>query len=244
MKIEKSIVISDLHIPFEDKKVVSLVYDFIKEQEPDNIFINGDLLDCQAISKFPVRSDRYVSLKHEIEQVRGVLGHIRTLSPSANIVWIFGNHEYRFSDYLTKVAREFFGLVTLASLTECEKYNVKVVDSGQRESYYQYGKLLIGHFDKIKKLGGQTAISLLGDKGMSLITGHTHKVGSTIKRTIDGKFLGSWEQGCLCDLNPGYVVSPDWCQGFCVVYKEGDQFQVVQVPIINNKFYFGGKQYK
>jgi predicted MPP superfamily phosphohydrolase len=240
--IVKSIVISDLHIPFENKKVVDLVLHFIKEQKPDRVFIDGDLLDCSSISRFPVRPDNYVSLATEIKLGKEFLKKLKEASPGSKIVYIFGNHEYRLSKYITMEAREFFGLISLQGLLETDKMDIEVVDSGQNESFCKYGDLLIGHFDRALKTG--TGKSLLDDKGISLLQSHTHRISFYIKRIIDGTFLMAHEIGCLCDLSPSYTLSTDWVNGFCVINIEDEKCNVQVIPIIDNKFYFGDKKYE
>ena len=51
---------------------------------------------------------------------------------------------------------------------------------------------------------------------MSGLTGHTHRLCKYIARKSGKKFF--WiESGCLCDLNPEYMVNPNWQQGICTV---------------------------
>jgi hypothetical protein len=40
---------------------------------------------------------------------------------------------------------------------------------------------------------------------------------SNMKKTITGKFYGSWAVGCLCNLYPQYNPSNNWNNGFAIV---------------------------
>lgn len=243
-KLEKSVVIGDLHIPFESKPAVKKVLQFIQYFKPDNIFINGDIIDCLDISRFDKPLERHQNLAEEIEEARYFLLQLRSIAIKSRIFLIFGNHEFRLQSYLSRNARELYGLkgLTLEEQLGCKELDIDVYNNNTKENYYQYGKLLIGHFNKVNKYSGMTAKNLLEDKGMSVIQGHTHRLGSSYKRTYDGQ-KGGWEGGCLCDLNPQYVNMPNWQTGFLTIHKDkkSDQFKVTPIEIIDNRIIFGDK---
>lgn len=245
--MEKSICISDIHIPYQDERAVGAVVRFINKFNPDNIFINGDLIDCMDISSFDKPLEKHPNLKEEIEEARFFLLKLRSAAPRARIIYIFGNHSYRLQSYISKNARELHGLkgLTLEEQLGCKDLDIDVVNNGTKENYYQYGKLWIGHFDRVNKHSGMTAKNLLEDKGVSIIQGHTHRLGSSYKRDFDGQ-KGAWESGCLCDLNPKYVNMPNWQHGLLVIHKDkkSDLFHVTEIPIIDYKIVYGGKVYK
>lgn len=244
---EKSIVINDIHIPFHDPKVIKLLFRFIKWFKPKKVFINGDLLDCWAISKFDKNPKDGTSLNDEIRIGRKFLQDLRALDKDMDIIWIYGNHEYRFQQYLISQAPELIGLngLSLAEQMNVKDYGVKVVFSGLKESFIPYGRLYIGHYNKVAKHGGYTVKSLIDDKGVSVIQGHTHRFGSHLRTLLDGTVLGGWENACLCSLRPNYVLNPNWQHGFSVVWKKKNgRFMVEQVPIIHYKFFYGGVEWK
>jgi len=239
--MEKSIVISDLHIPFEDRRAVDLVLRFMKEFQPDNIFLNGDIMDCYSLSTFIKHQD--ISFDDELKQIRKFFTKLRSISPKAKIIWIQGNHEYRFSKHLLERSRNLFSVedVSLEKLTKTEEFGIEFIKSSNSDAFYKYGDLLIGHFNRVSKHSGATARSLVTDKGVSLIQGHVHRVGTYIKRHANGEFLCGYEGGCLCKLEQEYANTPDWAHGTCVTYKKGNKVDVVQIPIIDYKLYYGKK---
>ncbi len=198
-------------------------------------------MDCYSLGKFAKKLSSNIDT--EVEETKKFFTQLREVAPDARIVWIYGNHEYRLLRHLMDMSTNLYKFLKLEIMTETEKFGIEVVDSGLKESFYQYGDLMIGHFDKVNKHSAYTAKALLDDKGMSLIQGHTHRVGTHIKRLVDGSFQGAWENGCLCNLKQDYVNTPNWCHGFSVVYKEGNKVDVVQIPIIDYKFFFG-KRYE
>ena len=242
--IERSVCISDLHIPFHDKKAVALILKFIEEFDPHKIFINGDLIDCWEISRFvkPMYID--VHLKDEIIETRKFLFDLRYTAPDAEIIYIFGNHEFRLETYISTHARELHGLdgLTLEEQLHLKEFKITSVNSHLKENYYRYGKLLIGHFDKCNMHSGYTAKNLLDRLGMSVIQGHTHRGGSSYKRNYDG-IIAAYENFCLCNLNPKYCQHPNWQLGFSIIYKDknSDFFKVSQKEIIKYRVFHGDK---
>ena len=236
MAYQRALVINDLHIPFHCRPAVELALRVGDSLAPDRIIINGDLLDCWEISTFvkhPLRRAKN-NLADEVADARGFLTGLRKRFPKSEIMLIYGNHEYRWVKFIAAHAQELAKLrgLTLAEQLDCEALQIKVVDSGNRESSYQWGKLLIGHFDLARKHSGYTARGLVEDKGVSLIQAHCHRGGSSFKRCWDRDIVG-YENFCLCDRNPEYVDRPNWQLGFSLVFKDSasDFFYVEQHPI-------------
>jgi len=220
---EKALIFNDLHIPFEDKKAVELTLRVGDKFQPDRIIIDGDLMDQWELSTFikhPARRDAS-ALAKEIIRGREFLADLRARFPKALIILVFGNHEYRWLRSLASNAPELALLkgLTLEEQLECEKSKIEVVNSGNRESSFMWGKLLIGHFDQINKHSGYTAKNLLEAKGVSLIQAHTHRGGSSFKRNWDRDIV-AYENFCLCSRDPEYVSHPNWQLGFSLIYKD------------------------
>lgn len=198
------------------------------------------------------------AMQRELNETFDLLRRIREAAPKADIEYIFGNHEYRLYRFLMDRAPELYGLtkagadqkgrevLSLEYLLRFEELGIKRCFSGLKESYTMWGSnLIIGHFDLVRKHSGWTAKSLLENKGISLIQGHTHRMGSFFKTKFGGVVLGAYENGCLCSLRPSYITDPDWQHGFCVIQKkkDDDRFLIQSIPVINHKFIFGNKEY-
>lgn len=244
-----AIVLNDLHIPFEDAKALALALDVADALQPDKIVLNGDVADCWQISQYVKNPKLHTvaSLKQEIETTRGFLEHLRFRFPGSEIVYIFGNHEYRWQVYISKNAGELFGLkgLTLEEQLGLDALGIKVVNSGNRENSWQWGNLVIGHFDRVSKHSAMTAKALIDDKAISLIQAHTHRGGSSYRRLYDRDIVG-YENFCLCNRNPEYVDRPNWQLGFSTVVNDGHRFHVTQHPIVDGDKYvtwFNGREY-
>jgi len=126
--------------------------------------------------------------------------------------------------------------MSLAEQVDADKLEIEVINSGNRENCVSFGRLLIGHFDRVNKHSSYTGKNLMDDKGISLIQAHTHRGGCSYRRAWD-RDLAAWENFCLCDRNPQYVDHPNWQLGFSIVYRSttSDFFHVQQYPIIETE---------
>lgn len=87
--------ISDLHVPFQLD--FTLLSDYINV---DILQINGDVVDCQALSKF---SKQYrISPMEEIIQGRQYLIDLIEYINPKKVICNYGNHDKRFASYLAK----------------------------------------------------------------------------------------------------------------------------------------------
>ncbi len=91
----KILSISDLHIPFQ------LDYTVLKDyRNVDVLQLNGDIVDCQALSKF---SKQYrVSPMEEIIRGRQYLIDLIEYIHPKKVVCNYGNHDKRFAAYFAK----------------------------------------------------------------------------------------------------------------------------------------------
>jgi predicted MPP superfamily phosphohydrolase len=244
---EKAVVIGDLHIPFHDKRTVKLVLSFIKWFSPDKIFLNGDIIDCWEISRFQRPLSIEERLKDEIQEGIEFLRTLRKTAPKAEIIYIFGNHEYRFEMFIAKNARELHGLkgMTLEEQLELKELKIKPINSHQRENFYRYGHMLIGHFNKVNKHSAYTAKNLLDEKGISLIQSHTHRGGVSYKHDFVD-FKVAVENFCLCELNPPYLSIPNWQPGFSTVHTDPKTkfFKITPVEIVQYHIIYGDQVFK
>lgn len=246
-RIERAIVAGDLHIPFIEIKAVELFFNFTEKFKPHKIFLNGDIVDCWDVSTFAKPLSIEERMEDEIKQGRDFLHRLRKQNPDADIVYIFGNHEFRFERYISKFARELKGLrgLTLEEQLDLPELNIRVVNSHQRENYYRYGHLLVAHFNRALKHSAYTAKNLLDEKGMSLIQNHTHRGGCSFKRDyMDTKV--AVENFCLCDLNPPYMSIPNWQLGFSTIHTDTKTgfFKITEIPIIDYQILYGDKLFK
>jgi predicted phosphodiesterase len=231
-----------LHVPYQDKECIELLLKFAKNLQPDKLFILGDFVDMYSISKFSRNPERVLNLEWEFEQGREVLDRIDRAIPKAEKIFIGGNHEDRLRKFLWNNP----------VLNGCIKLEEKLGLTDYGYTYHEYGHnytyqtLIYTHGYKVNKYSAYTAKNLLDDIGMSVISGHTHRLGTHYKTNHSGALIGI-ENGCLCinDLSFDWFQReiPDWQHGFSVVKFIEDRFNINQVCIPKHKFIIYGKQY-
>lgn len=250
LSVRRFLILSDLHIPYEDKVLVNKVLAWVRTQELAGVILNGDVLDCESISSF--LSLEEVPLEDEIELGNEFLDDldaaVRVRNPGAKRVFHAGNHEARLDTYLAKNASKLKGLT--------DKYGDRVLSIPHllklRERGWEYksyrevtrlvGELYVEHGSVVSRHSGMTAKSTQERLGGSVIVGHVHRVGEFNKVDRNG-FHEAYEQGCLCVTSPSYLneASANWSQGFAIVdvYGEND-FWVSIVKVKNGKFLVDG----
>lgn len=252
-KWEQTIIISDHHFPFQDNDVINLVSNFLEEQQPKEIIINGDLIDFWEISKFNKNPPEEKAFQDDLDLTVNYLYDLRSRCPKSKIIYIEGNHEFRMRRYLISQAPEIRGLrcLRIEELLHLNELKIQYISVGNElgkfiDNYIKKGKLYIGHFDQYNKYSGYTAKNLIFGKGCSIIQGHTHRFAIVSHTLMDGTELIGVESGCLCNRKPKYVKDPDWQFGFVILYtkKNSLRFQIIPIRIVNYGFFFGGKEYK
>lgn len=212
LKLNKGniIVASDIHIPFQDQLAVKAFLTYCAKKQPEVIVLNGDVLDMFMLSRFTKGEGR--NPLEEITECRQLLETLRALCSNALIYYVIGNHETRLERYVLNKAPE------LASLVEDVFSILKVQDFKIRgcASLTVNDNLVFKHGTLLGNKSGLSAIKEMEASYMSGVSGHTHRLCKYIARKSGKKFF--WiESGCLCDLNPEYMVNPNWQQGICTV---------------------------
>lgn len=245
---ERTVVAGDVHVPFEDARAVRLFLEFCRYFKPDVVVLNGDILDMWEVSFFDKDPRVGKSLKEEIDEGRIFLKAVRDANPTARIIYIEGNHEFRLQRFVITKAPELVELegITLAEQLHCKEFGVEMISSGLKESDWQYGSLYIGHYDRVSKHAGYTAKALVDDKLVNIMQNHTHRGGSHFKTTRDGRIIGGWENFSLCQQNPTYMRNPNWQQGWSVIYrkKSNGRFQVYPLLVVGYEFFWGNKHFQ
>jgi UDP-2,3-diacylglucosamine pyrophosphatase LpxH len=235
-------ITGDWHYPFHDKSAMKIMIRMAKHFKPKNIIINGDALDCVSLSRFTKEPQEPSAFKTQLEELCDV---IKTLQKHSTITYIQGNHEARLERLVFERAPELHGLITMEKLVN-DNLDTKIeyVYTVPSESMIDWrDDLIIGHFNVVRKYCGYTAKALVERFQTNVVQGHTHRLGEYALR-VKGRTLRGFEGGCLCDLNPEYVMMPNWQQGFLVFSPVDDSWKIETVPIMDEKAIFRGKVYK
>lgn len=196
-------------------------------------------MDCFSISSHRIDPEELTtsSLKTEIDLAAWLMAKFPRVHEK---LWIGGNHEDRLYRYVTDKAPQLglLASVKFPRLFNLDKYGFRWLDYGE---YALLGKLLVTHGSIVRKHSAFSAKAHFEKYGMSVLIGHTHRLGVYTHTNIKGAH-GAWENGCLCRLDGlGYTQHPDWQQGFSVVHVHPKgYFNVQQIPVINGNMFFYG----
>jgi predicted phosphodiesterase len=235
------ICINDLHIPHQDEKSLQLVFDFIIEKQPNELVLNGDILDCYWLSAFLHNPSIKIYTQQECDIFYKLFSKLRKHIPNTAISFIPGNHEDRIIKETWKNPG-FYGLRSLEwnNLLNFDKLNI---------SYYPkrrtFRNFTFTHGNACSKHASYTAkIEFEDHKCQNGLSGHTHRMG-WYNKSCD-KVIDSWyENGCLCSLDPEYIKDVvNWQQGFSVINFYDNLVFVDPILIKENKFSYEGKLYK
>ena len=232
----RTLVFSDVHIPFHDIKAIEAMIKFGIDYIPKLIILNGDIFDFYELSKF-VKDPRLRNFGKEIEAGKAFLAYLRERFPKTEIIWKLGNHEERWQVYLFTRAPAVIGtdIWEYEKLMDCANYGVKVI---QDKRIIMLGKLPVIHGHEFfssmyNPVNPARGLFLRGIH--TALAGHWHQPSDHVERTLSGKVIKTWSAGCLCDLHPQYARLNKWAHGFITVDSTNGSFQVDNHTISDGK---------
>ena len=210
--------ISDTHVPYQ--LPVSTFAEYVGVT--DILVLNGDIADCQAISKFP-KAYRISPMGELIQTRQYLIDLINYISPN-KVVINYGNHDIRFQQYLAKnldtdllelMPKTALELIVVDGFNHYDKqagtktYYAPIqevlddVDIVYTNSWFcQIGNTVFCHptaFSCGILKTAEKAVQYFRNEGYqftSLVMAHTHRVGEYKQgNTV------MYEQGCCCDVS-------------------------------------------
>lgn len=216
IKAKKLAVLSDIHIPYHNIPSLTACFDFLQNEKPEAILLNGDTIDFYQLSRFG-KDPRKRSVAHELEATRQLLN---TLSQfEAKIYFKLGNHEERYQHYLMAKAPELLGVqqFELQYLLGLNERGIELIGD---KRIIKANDLNIVHGHEF----GQSIFSPVNvARGLFLrgkvtaMQGHNHSVSEHTESNMNGDIVTTWSLGCLCELNPAYLPINKWSHGFAMV---------------------------
>lgn len=243
--MKRGIILPDIHLPHEDKKVLELVRQFALANGPWDFLIQlGDLLDFDSMqpgarSKAELRNLSARKIEKDIRPVHKFFADWRPLAD--DFYWIEGNHDTRINYWLDAnkdfVNPEDWDLGELAA-----KYDVQWVPYWSKGDVLSVGKA--NHIHGIyttKHHASQHAAHFDGN----VIYGHTHDTQAFQPTWLNKKDpCIAQSMGCLCKYQQSYMRGrpSKWQQAFGVetVFSDGN-FDLDCVRIVNGRFVWGGQ---
>jgi predicted phosphodiesterase len=226
--MKRVVVISDVQAPFEDKRALKNVIQFVGEYQPDEVIQIGDLVDYPAPSRWSagtkaefegnvIRDSEYTK-ENFLEPLRAVY--------SGPVGILEGNHDERPAKYLASKAPALAAEDTFyrfENLLDFAAYDVRKL-----QPYYNFAPgwvAIHGHESPgLNNVAGRTAAAKAKKAGVSVVMGHTHRLAISPESTGFGgklKTIYGFEVGHLMDVKKaGYLKNgpANWQKGFGLFY--------------------------
>lgn len=218
--LKKIGILSDIHVPFHSLEALTCAIKYLREQDIDCLYLNGDTFDFYSISRHEKEKDLR-DFPREIEMARNFLQKLRDIFPTIPIYFKAGNHENRFQRYLFSQAEEFAGLHELQfdKFFRMDHLKIEWVEDWQG---MEMGDLLVCHGHEIMAGGMNPSQTTFNKTFCNTLIGHVHRTTSTIKKNGFKKFIHSYSTGCLTHLSPKYYPFAQHNHGFALVeIKDG-----------------------
>ena len=251
---KRYVVLSDLQIPLHDARSITAVIQFISDWEPNEILCVGDEADFWEISRWEKggKLEFAGTFQENIDKTTEIMTRFREAAPDAPFHVMRSNHgETRVKSYIKRYAP---ALDTLRALEYEKLLNYDDIGIKYHRGIYQFAPgwgLAHGDEGSTLQTPGGTALGLAKRFGISIVCGHTHKMGIQHHHFgYNGKVtqhLWGVEVGNLMDMTKAtYLPSGhgNWQQGFTLLYGRRGNITPVLVPIIGRSFTVEGKTYK
>lgn len=221
-------IISDIHWPFSSERVVNRFLEYIGDEKPQHVIINGDAWDFYSHAKFP-RSHNSFTPREEQAKARAMneefWRQVKAAHPGAICTQMLGNHDIRPMKRILEEYPEAEDWIK-------EKLQQLFTFEGVRTIFDVREELMLNENTAVfhgyrGKLGDHRDFTLF-----NCINGHTHK-GGVVHRTVRGELLYELNSGLAGDPEAkGLTYTPqkitNWTPGFGAVCKYGPMF--VGVP--------------
>lgn len=252
-KMQKWIVLPDVHRPFHNKILWSKIIKYIRENKQNiyGIVLSGDYADLFTLGSYNENSLKNltgITLEIEYDDCNDGLDEIDTAlgkyKKSCKKYFLYGNHEDRYFREIAKGDKAKYG-GALKNPTEAMRLIERgyIVKDNWKDDYFTLGE----HLDVIHGIycNIHTAKKHLDVTGRSVMFGHTHRVQSYRQ----GK-RASYNIGWLGDVKhrvfnymPRFQ-KDIWANGFAEVFIDDKGFYYVnQISVYNDSFFINGKMY-
>lgn len=245
---EMLVVFNDIQFTQTDGEALGAGLKFIKanRKQITHFVLNGDILDMEATSKFPKEPDELDHTSEELDQAQWFLSTIKDLLPDAKKVFVFGNHEDRYKNFLknqTNGIEEF--LISLEDKLGLKEDGWEVVDYG-RGKFWKWHDRIFWHGSRAGAKSNIPKLELEDTGGVSVTTGHINR--NMYHESVDvlGKYKSGIAHGGFSkdDLRFVRKANSGWTQGFGVYYwdkRHGEQPYMVLMEHKNPTFIWNGE---
>ena len=204
-----------------------------------NLIINGDFLDAPHImprnpmyKKWIKRSDgldEYFlpETEREFEWGNRILDDLQSVFNE--IIFIYGNHDWRYDDFASKISPAYSHNFDLKSNLKLDKRKIDYVGYNEWLDWGEDLSITHGMYH------GTTCYKKHYEacRGNNVIFSHVHYYGCKAFH-VRGETVQAWSLPAMCDLNPEYIKGREtnWSNGYGLIQMRPDSsfnFNVFQI---------------
>jgi predicted phosphodiesterase len=231
---------SDAHYwPDEISTAHQAFVKLIKKHKPDIVIMNGDAVDGASISRFAKAgydTHKMPTVAEELEAVSDRLGEIEKVAGNAKLLFTMGNHDMRFEGKLSNLTPEFAGVPGFSIKEHFPRwlFCMSIMINKNLMIKHRYHNGLHATYNNAIK------------SGVSIVTGHLHRLQATIVSDYNGTRWGV-DTGTLCEtdgdqMNYAEGNPSNHCSGFAVLtIVNGRLIQPEFCAVLDGVAYFRGQ---
>ncbi len=232
---ERVLILNDIHLPYQDNDALTAAIDYGVKNEPNAIFLNGDVLDIHQLSFFE-RDPKKKHFANELEIFKRFMG-ILSETFKVPIYFKFGNHEERYDRFLMQKAKELSGVeeFELANIiqkrADCTVIRDKRIVTINGLPYVHGHEFGRGVFSPVNAARG-----LFLQAKHSAVKGDCHTTSEHTEPNIFGKIMTTYSVGALCGLTPQWLPLNKWNHGVAMQFNESEN-----IYSLDNRRIYKGK---
>lgn len=246
-KLRTLLVLSDVHVPENDKRVWSTTLELLKDVKPSEVILLGDFLELASVSlhggaELEKLTDDFMAGKQALQQLREAAGD------ACLITYLEGNHESRLSRYLAAKAPSLIESLSCEVGLGLKERNIEWVPEGKQPVSRGELDLTHGHQDlreRPSKYHANKMAEVYGRPGRTVLYGHTHKP-QVFTRPAVGGYATAVGMGCARTLTPGWLhgANAGWVHQVAVVYiTEAGRVTIYPITFQHGQAVWNGKLY-
>jgi len=255
-RIEKSILLADIHHPYHHKPSFYATLKFIEWFKPDRVVLLGDALEMRAIDHWKQTQGnmKYFEGKRLLKDYKAFIKDIlkpieKAIPENCEKIYMAGNHENR-AYWVVSKNPQLEGLIEPEKAMNLKRrkwkwipYNYSDGAGNVYKGMYKIGKLTITHGTYLNKYHAAKTSETFS-KSIAYAHSHDRQLFTKVHEEDPDDYHSAESIGCLCTKSPGFKAGmPNrWVHSFGVVYTRSEGFFNLYVPIITQgKFAFEGK---
>ena len=252
-------ILGDLHGPFIDERAINLAFDIFEDLGVTHIILNGDILDFYNINAHgPKDPAVQTNLEDEFFWGQEFLSNLKKRFKDVEIIYIFGNHEFRLDRFVMANCPAFMNFLKLEKMLELDKLGIHWLPYNERYQvantnlYVQHSPPSysenLANTSLRKKLDQDHIWNCAHRTDMVAKTGSSGKVyTSYINGWFGSRGIIQQNQNQMPDNRRVFMFTKNhecWNTSFCLASVQGNEHHVQQILMKNYKCAIGENIYE